>query len=381
MVNRENFFLFTPLLHEVATGGVSPSTVVEPIRGLLDCCLRELHVAEVDEINFDERVVTAGEAKLAYDYLVIALGATTNWYGVPGAEQHSFTLKTLADAVRLKNQFISQFEKAAAITDKSERKKLLRFVIVGGGPTGVELVTEMSDFFRGTFAKLYRHQQLADEVEIILVEAGETTLGKFGKKVGEASLRILANRQIDVKLKSNVARVSHQGVELDDGSAITSGTVIWVAGVKPNSFEVKGLVERDKRGRVLVNEMLQVPHYPEVFAIGDVALFRNQGADQPVPQLAQVASKQARGAAKNIARLISGQEARRFNYHHAGDLISLGHWMALAHIGGMFFTGRLAWWLWRTVYLFKLLSWHKKLKVAVDWAFDMFRPRDISKLS
>jgi NADH:ubiquinone reductase (H+-translocating) len=339
-----------------------------------------LHITEVEKINLPEREITTSQKKIAYDYLVLALGSTTNFLAVPGAVEHAFTLKSLTDARRLKKHLLSKFETADLITDSVRRKQMLRFVIVGGGATGVELAAEIADLFYGTVRQLYRDSPLLNDVSIVLIEQRQALLARMSPALGAASAKILNQKHIDVRFGLSVRQVSATAVELSSGEKLATETVIWVAGVKASEVALEGAVRKDATGRLVVEETLQLAGYSEVFAVGDVARFAVAEHNALLPATAQVAVRQAKIAARNITALVKGRRLKSFRYRHAGDLVSIGRWMAVADIRGLFFSGKFAWWLWRTVYLFKMLSWRKRLKVAVDWTWDLFMPRDISQI-
>jgi len=237
----------------------------------------------------------------------------------------------------------------------------------------------MAEFFYGTFAKLYRPGLVA-EAEIVLLEAGERLLPTLSQRFSEQSLAILERKGVTVRLNARVQKVTAEAVVLADDTKLLTATPVWVAGVKPAAVPFVQNVACDERGRLLVRETLQLRDYPQVFALGDVAAFTNSGEQATVPQLAQVATKQARAVAGNIAALLEGQKLEPYHYRHRGDLLSIGHWNALAKIQKVSFSGRFAWWVWRTIYLSKVLSWPKKFRVAVDWTINLFVPRDVSEL-
>ncbi len=379
LVNNKNYFLFTPLLHEVATGGVSRENVVEPLRKVLGCCLAKFYLADVTKIELKNRRIITTKGDCLYDYLVIAMGAITNFYDTPGAEEHSFTLKSLEDAVRLKNHFIKKFEEASTIADEEKLNTLLRFVVVGGGPTGVELAAEMAELFYETFGRYYGHHVFYPKVKITLLQSHEELLPHFPKKLREKSLEVLRNKKVEVRLGAKVKYVSDVFVELASGERIPTETVVWVAGVKPRMVVLDQDIEKSAGGRIVVNEFLQIKHWPEVFVTGDMAQFIMSDGKE-LPMLAQAASKEGVSVAENIRNMLLGKAPTPFFYRHSGDLISLGQWMAAAEIKSFFFWGRFAWWFWRTIYLFKLISFPKKVKVAMDWTLNLFMPRDISEL-
>lgn len=378
MVSRTNYFLFTPLLHEVATGSISAENIVEPIRKVLGCCLADLHATEVESISLEEKYVETLQGRIDYDYLVIGLGSTTNFFGVPGAEENCLTLKNLEDAQQIKNRCIDMCEQALQIDDPELRKKMLRLVVIGGGATGVELAAELIEFFHHTLEKYFCDQNIRQDAEIVLVHRESELLSMFPASLRKRSLKILQEKGIQVHLNAEVVRVDHDGVHLKDGSLIPTATPIWTAGVMPTPVRINPEV-KNIRGFLPVEEKLHMKNYPEVFVLGDLAGYIDPHTQKPLPALAQVAVKQAECVAKNIIQSIKGQPLNNFHYKHKGTMISLGQWMAAGEISKFSFSGHLAWWLWRTVYLSKLISWQKKLKVAGNWTLNLFSPRDISR--
>jgi NADH dehydrogenase len=373
LVNKKNYFLFTPLLHEFATGSVSLENLVEPIREIIRCCDYEFIHGEVKRIDLEKKIVELNENKIDYDYLVIALGSKTNFYNIPGAEENSFTLKSLDDAIRLRNHFIHMFE----IASKDKDEGLLTFVIVGGGATGVELAAEMSDYFYKTFSKFYP-KEVISKVKIILIERGNELIPQFSPKLRKIALEVLKKRNIKVILEKGVKEVGKDFIKLDDETIIKTKTVIWTAGVQPNLPEIIGNIEKDNKERLIVNEYLQVKNYENVFSIGDVCSYiQNQ---KPLPQLAQVAVRQAEFVAKNIFNLIKNKPLEKFVYKHQGDLISLGRFFAIGEIKNFTFSGFFTWILWRGVYLSKVISNKDKIKTFIDWLLDFFYPRDITEI-
>lgn len=379
LINPRNYFLFTPLLHEVATGGIAPENIVEPIRESLGCCADDFYLAHVERVNCKKKVITTTLGDIAYDYCVIATGSQTQYFGTPGAEQHTFSLKSLEDAMRLKNHCIRLFERVSKLRDASACQQLLRFVVIGGGPTGVELVSEMSDFFYRTLALLYRGSLCEPSVKIILVQKAHELLPQFPHALRAKSLATLKKKRIDVRLGCSVESVSKDAVVLSNGERLATATPVWVAGVKPALPRIDGIGD-SVGGRLAVNEYLQVRDTQNMFALGDCAAYLPHNASAPLPALAQVATKQAICVADNIVSLIRQRPLKAFEYHSAGTLISLGSWVAAGEIANMTFFGKFAWWFWRTIYLMKLLSFPKKMRVALDWTFDLFLPRDISEL-
>ena len=377
LIGEKNYFLFTPLLHEVATGGINPMNIVEPIRKIFGHCLKNFYLGKAEKINFKDKTVQVNEIVVSYDYLVIAPGAETNFFGTPGAKENCFTLKSIEDAIKIKSHATMQMEHASLVQDSIKRKEILKFVVVGGGPTGVELVAEMEELVRETFSHYYR-KEVVDDVSIVLVQRGGELVPQFGAKIRKKSLQVLQEKGIEVMLDSAVKEVGASYVIINDNTKIATDTVIWVGGIKPASLDFTEPINLSPDGKLIVNEHLQLENHKEVFAIGDMALFKDK--DSALPALAQVAEKEAKMVARNIKSLIDGTSLQSFSYHSSGNLMSLGQWMAVGEIGNFSFSGHLAWWFWRTVYLSKLISLRKKVRVAVDWTMNIFSPRDISRL-
>lgn len=376
IVNRSNYFLFTPLLHEVATGGISRENIVEPIRAVLGCCLDDFYHASITGISFRKKKILTSNGDIPYDRLVVALGCETNFFSVPGAEKHCFGLKDMPDAVRLKNHLIRQLELANTTVSLADRRRLLTFVVIGGGATGVELACELSDFLHGTLGAYYS-DELASLISIKLLHKGGELIPQFDPSLRKKSLAFLNKKRIDVRLQTEVARISKEGVVLVDGEVIATATPIWVAGVKPPTLDLDDRSAVQDDGKFLVTKALQSIVYRDVFALGDIAICKGTAC---FPQLAQVATRQAPIMAKNLLASIDGRTFVDYHYVNAGSLISLGGWVAAGKIGNRIVFGRFAWWLWRTVYLLKLHSFENQVKVALDWTFGLFTSRDSSEL-
>lgn len=386
LINKTNYFLFTPLLHEVATGNVEPAHIVEPLRKIVGCCLAQLHTANVESVSTKNQIVHTTDGDISYDYLVVALGARTNFFNTEGAEQHSFTLKSLNDAINLKNHFITTIEEASRLyhkKDLSEEEKhaqlseLLQFVVVGGGATGVELAAEMADFFFDTFSKYYK-KEVMQHVRITILQKADELLPHFPKSLREKSRKALIKKGVDVRFGVSAQKVTNHSVELSDGAVLPTKTVIWTAGVSatPLSFDVP---VGEERGRFFVEHDLSLKEHSNIFVVGDIAHLPDKKTGTPLPQLAQVATQQGGVVAKNIMNTMSGKKRKTFSYRHKGNLISLGEWMAAGEVGVVHVWGHIAWWLWRTIYLSKLISKQKRLRVTVDWTLNILQPRDVSQ--
>ncbi len=263
---------------------------------------------------------------------------------------------------------------------------MLKFVVVGGGATGVELAAELEEFTKESFYRFYP-KEIIDEISVVLIQGGPVLVPQFGPAISKKSLMVLQKKGVEIMLGSSVVEVNSSGILLDGGKTdrkeIFTENVIWVAGIKPALLKFDENIERSSDGRLVVNENLQIKNHTEIFALGDGALFlqkNKQNIESPLPALAQVAEKQSLVVAKNIKLLIDGKNPEKFIYKSSGSLLSLGQWMAVGRIFNLTFSGYFAWWVWRTVYLSKLISSRKKIRVAVDWTMNIFFPRDISQI-
>ena len=392
VINRTNYFLFTPLLHEVATGALGPASVAEPLREVFAHTGVAVIEAEVDSVDLDaQKLKIANHAAgrdshtIEYDYLVISTGAETNYYGIPGADRFGMPLKTLADAVAIRSRIIDAFEEAVLANSAEERKALLSFAVVGGGPTGVETAAELAEFVSGMTRRHYCKPECSadepgqcrfDEPSVSLINGGPEILQQFPPLLRTAAADRLRHEGVKLILNSAVASVSAKGIVLADGSTVPASVVVWAAGVKPIIPQFIGTQPQVVVGRLVASSDMRLAGQGRVFVLGDVA-----GLTPPVPFLAQAAIAQARVVATNLLASISQKPLKSFSYRSKGNMVSVGQRFAIAQSGKINISGLFAWWIWRTVYLFKFTSWRKRFRIVVDWTFDFFLPRDITKLS
>lgn len=400
VVNRTNYFLFTPLLHEVATGGLNPRSVAEPLREVFRGTGIHIVQGTVDSVDLAKKSVgiRAGEhmCEIDYDCLVIATGAESQYYGIPGADKLAYPLKDLADAARIRNRVIDVFEHAMLIDNKEERMKELSFAVVGGGPTGVETAAELAEFVSGMVERYYHDTECLpgdagschpEEPTITLVHTGKELLEMFKPSLREAAARRLMQNGVMLQLASVVSGVTRDGLALADGTNVQAKTVVWAAGVKPSIPHFEGGMPALYAGRLQVDGTFRLTGQDRVFAMGDVASYidsdnPNVGpkGPTPLPMLAQVAEAEAKTVAYNVLALIREKRLKEFHYHSKGSMVSVGEWFAIGEIFSMDLAGRFTWWLWRTVYLFKFASWQKRFRIMFEWTVQMFYPRDITKL-
>lgn len=383
LVDENNYLVFTSMLAEVVASSIDAKHVVIPIRE----CLRKASFKELEIKSIDlERKKVSGFHhrtcelfELSYDYLIIALGSMTGYHGVPGAEENSFALKNLSDAMILRSHVIDMFEYADLQTDPELRIKLLTFVVVGGGYTGIEVAAELNDFVESSqrFYKTIR----PDEVSVLVVDPGTRIMHEMSEGLADYGLNLLRKRGMKFLLQTRVKAVTPDRVEFEDGDFVDTKTPIWAAGTAPQPVVGKLPCAND-RGRIEVNEYMEVPDYPGVWALGDCAQIPDQRTGKPYPPTAQHATREGRRVAHNVAAAIKGKERGRkaFKYRAIGMLAPLGRRSAVAEILGLKFSGFIAWFMWRTIYLSKIPGWDRKFRVAIDWFFDMFLPRDIVQL-
>jgi NADH dehydrogenase len=377
LINRDNFFLFTPMLHEVAASDLDLTTIVNPVRKML----RRVHfvAGEVDHVDLDRKKVFVSHGfdhhphTFGFDLLVLGLGSVTNLYGIPGLSEHALTMKTLADAMRLRNHLIAHLEEAD--TECREVKEpLLTFVVAGGGFAGVETVAGINDFVRGAL-RSYPHLT-EDMVRVVLVHSGPVLLPELGEKLGAYTQQKLKERKVEIRLNTRVEELSGRGVRLSDKTTIPSNTLVWTAGTSPNPL-LETISCSKERGRMLVTESLELPGWPGVWALGDCAAVPDRRTGGFHPPTAQHGLRQAKVVAHNIVAALRGTEKKQFDYSSFAQLAAIGRRTGVARILGVNFSGFVAWWLWRTIYLSKLPRFEKKLRVAFDWTLDLIFSKDL----
>ena len=377
LVNRENFFLFTPMLHEVAASDLDLTTIVNPVRKML----RRVHffAGEVNQIDIEQRRVVVSHGfdhhhhTLEFDFLVLGLGSVTNHYGLPGLQEHALTMKSLGDAMRLRNHLIAHLEEADSDCCKL-KEPLLAFVVAGGGFAGVETVAGINDFVRGAL-RSYPHLT-EGMLRVVLVHPGPVILPELNEKLGAYAQRRLAGRKVEIRLNTRVEGFSGGAVQLSDGAAIHTSTLVWTAGTSPNPL-LETIPCAKERGRLLVTESLELQAWPGVWALGDCSAALDRETGRFYPPTAQHALRQGKLVAHNIIAAVRGTEKKRFRFSTIGQLAAIGRRTGVANILGINFSGFVAWWLWRTIYLSKLPRLEKKLRVAFDWTLDLIFAKDL----
>jgi NADH dehydrogenase len=377
LVSRDNFFLFTPMLHEVAASDLDITHIVSPLRQLLS--RTTIIIGDVESVDAERRLVriTHGfdphDHTLEYDHLVLALGSTTNFYGLPGLESHALTMKTLGDAMHLRNRVVATLEEAATEC-AAGADGLLTFVVAGGGFAGVETLAAVGDFIHE--ALRYYPRIARTSVRLVLVHSGDVILPELGRKLGAYAQANLLGRGFEIITGARVASVDSEGVTLGDGRRIPARLVVWTAGTSPHRL-IGELPCELKNGRLVVEDTLAVPNWPGLWALGDCAVVPDSRTGKPYPPTAQHALRQARILAENIVRDRRSQPLRPFTFRTLGQLAAIGRRTGVARIFGLNFSGFFAWWLWRTIYLGKLPRLEKKIRVGIDWTLDLVFAKDI----
>jgi NADH dehydrogenase len=394
MVSEDNFLLFTPMLPQVASGMIETRHIVLPIRTI--CKKTKFYEGRIKNIDPFGKLVNlwgTGDKRsvsIHYDFLVVALGSETNFFGMADVEKNSFTMKTLNDAVVLRNRIIDMLEQAENETNPILRKSFLNFVVAGGGFAGIETAGELMDLIldaRKHYPNIHK-----DDLKVIVIEALPMILPGFNEKLAEFAKQKLIERGIDIKLKTAITSFDGNEVttklldqnpkdSVDESKvdSIITKTLIWTAGVTPVSTIQRSMLKTD-RGKVIINDYLEVQDFPGVFAIGDCALFLNPETKRPYPPTAQIAEAQAKIAAKNLISLIKNSEKEKFEYHSKGQMAIIGKRSGIATFLGMNISGFWAWLIWRNVYLSKIPTFDKQVRVFLDWTIDLFFDRDISRL-
>jgi NADH:ubiquinone reductase (H+-translocating) len=369
LLDRHNYHVFQPLLYQVATAGLSPGDIASPIRWMLR---RQPYVrvllAEAREVDVARKVLRLDSGEMAYDYLVLATGAAHAYFGHDEWEKDAPGLKTLDDALRMRRRVLVAFEEAERVEDPQARRHLLTFVVVGGGPTGVELAGALAEISRHTLAHQFKSFDPAT-ARVILIEAGPRILTMYPEPLQKAALRSLARLGVEVRLSAPVTKVAPWGVEAG-GARVEAGTVLWAAGIAASGIARSLGAALDRTGRVVVEPDLSVPGHPEIFAIGDLAAMEQDG--KPLPGVAQVAIQMGRHAARMICRSAAGRSREPFHYRDYGNMATIGRAAAIADFGWLRLSGWPAWVAWLFLHIMKLVGFRNRLGVLLQWAWAYF---------
>lgn len=371
VVDKRNYHTFLPLLYQVAAAELEPGEIAHPVRGVFRKHKNvRFALAEARRIDAEAKVLHTSGPSIPYDYLVLCLGSETNFFGVPGAAEHCFGLKSLEEGIGLRNHIMRLFERASLTEDPAAQRRMLTFAVVGAGPTGVEYAGALSELIRGPLARDYPLLNLS-QARVVLVEAGKAVLAPFPPALRSYALNKLGRKGVEVHLGAQVARVEPGTLAFKDGSSLETETVVWAAGVRgPDAAGELGL-RTGPAGRVPVDESLRVPGLDRVFAVGDMAAF--PGPSGPLPMLAPVAMQQGRAAAESVLRLVAGRPLKPFRYRDKGSMATIGRAAAVAVFGPkVSLTGFAAWLSWLFVHLIMLIGFRNRLAVLINWAWDYF---------
>lgn len=357
LISKHNYFLFTPLLHEVATGGLNKNLITTPIREILKAKNIRIHIDEITNIDLTKNSITSTTNSYNYDYLVLATGSKTNYYNVSGAKENSIGLKELKDGEKVKNKILDLFE----------CKEKFTIAIVGGGPTGIELAVEIKQYV-DELEKIYNKQ--IKNVSINLITQDDALVKRYPKKIQKQTLNFVRGLGISVFLNSEVKKVGENTITYND-KRIESDLILWAAGVVPNIPNISSDVVKGDTGCLICDKYLRLHNYQNVYAGGDIV--------DGYPMLAQTATKHAKVIAQNIANHIQNKALVKENVKIVGTLLSLGQKNAVGQIFNFSLYGMWVWFLWRTVYLFKTPMFSKKVRIAVNWTLSLFTHRDSSR--
>ncbi len=382
LLNRDNYFVFQPLLADIISGTIETTHVVVPLRRMLPGV--EVEVGVVERIDTAARSVQlrrrrAGEAvTIAYDALIVALGSVTDFGAVPGMAEHAVGVRMLGDAFYLRNRALDMLEEARIEPDPARRDRLLTFVVVGGGSTGVEVAAELHDLLH-LAARSFHAADLRPRV--VLVHGGPLLLPALGERLGRYTTRKLRQAGLQLVLGQRLAQVLPDRVELDDGSSIEAATVVSTVGNAPHPALADLPTAHDERGWVTPDATFALAGLERVWALGDCASVRDPRTGRPMPATAQHAVREGPHAARNVLAALDGQAQTPFDYAQLGMLVSLGRFKGAGEILGLKVSGFLAWFLWRSYYLLRLPSWDRRIRVALDWTLELLLQRDIVEIS
>ncbi len=368
LVDRNNYHLFTPLLYQVASALLEPGEIARPVRQLIRPLRNaDFRQASITGVDFEGRRLLTDHGPIAYDYLVLATGAQSDYFGKPALAGKTMGLKQLDEGLRLRNRILSQFELSRWTTSPDERRSQMSFAIVGGGPTGVEMAGAISELIRLVLRKDYRDLDI-NEVRVVLIEAAPYVLGAFSPELREAARRSLVRKGIEVMLGAKVAEVTETAVRLDDGREVPSRTVVWTAGVRASDVGRLTGAQLVRQSRIKVDPTLQVPGHPVVFVIGDLA-GAEDGASM-LPMLIPVAMQEGKHVGATIAEMVAKGGASAFRYKDPGIMATIGRNSAVAELGWLHLSGFLGWLMWLGVHLINVISFRSRLVVLVNWAWD-----------
>ncbi|MDQ5826485.1 MAG: NAD(P)/FAD-dependent oxidoreductase [Chloroflexota bacterium] len=372
VLDCNNYHGFWPLLYQVATSAIESEAIAYPVRAILRKYRNmNFRMNAVTRVDLEKKVVHTEGRPVRYDYLILAAGSANNYFGNNALARHTFGLKDIDEAEHLRNRLLFCFERAAAETDPKKRQELMTFVVVGGGPTGVELSGAFSELINFVLKKDYPHLDVT-QARVILVEATDKVLSAFPDNLQRSAMKKLMSMGIELRMNSKVQSVESGLVTFEDGSTIQAGAVVWAAGVKGSELGNTLGVEQGKGGRLKIEPALHLPGHPEVFAVGDMAYLEGYKEGQAYPMVAQVAIQQGKHSAHNILEQAAGREMTPFKYFDQGSMATIGRRYAVLDAFGMRLSGRLAWFGWLFIHIIYLIGFRNRLIVLTNWAYNYF---------
>lgn len=375
LISDQNFVLFTPLLPQIASSHIDPRHIAQAIRDVRGSRRFRFLRSTVLSIDLQKRRVDTVDGPIEYDSLVIALGSRTNYFNTLGAREHTYDFKTLEDSVVLREHVLDLCEHADHVADPAERRRLLTIAVVGGGYTGVELLTDLQDFLFNYAARYYRGLT-RNSFRLVLIEATDGILRGIHPKLRAHAMKRLGREGIEMMYKSRVTRCFNDSIEINGTETLSVATVVWTAGVRAHELVEALPGPHDRAGRARVNEFLQLEGHPEIFIAGDSAVASDTGLREDPPQVAPVAIGHGNIAARNIAHRERGEPLETYRYVSQGMLVSLGARDAVVSVAGIQVHGYFAWLFWNAVHLYKLVSLKKQFQVFADWSLATIFPRD-----
>ena len=371
MIDRNNYYLFQPLLYQVAIAALVPSQVAFPLRTIFRNQKNlTFQMGEVTEIDLGARYVKLDGSVIAYDYLILAAGGRMNFFGVESAEKNALYIKDLKSALRTRNHLLAMFERASHEVDTEKRRAMLTFTIVGGGPTGVEVAGALAELISHVMRKEYPELDVR-EARVILLEAGGALIASYPDELRKATLKLLQKKNVEVMFNAKLTDFNGQRISLANGTQIEAKTLIWTAGVQAAEVVESLEAARAGSGRVRTEATLQLPNHSEVYIVGDAAYLEDENKN-PLPMLSTVAIQQGNVAADNIRRAIRGEAQRPFHYKDPGLLATIGRNAAVARIWGFSFSGFIAWLIWVGLHIYRIIGVRNRLVVLINWAWDYF---------
>jgi len=368
LIDKNNYHTFNPLLYQVGAAEIEPDQIAYPVRSVIRNKRNiDFLMSQVKEIKLKKKLVVTGKGEVKYDYLIIAPGSKTDYFGIKGAEKNSIPLKTLDDALSLRNHILTLFEKAVRCSDPDERKKCLTFVITGGGPTGVEFAGAFAELVNGPLKKDFSEIKLSD-IDIRLVDAGKRILPAYSEKSGNYAARKLEEKGVKIMLESEVTAIDKGIIRFKNGESLKSHTILWTAGVRGDELKCDVKIPARKDLRIAVDDTLRIQGFKEVFVCGDITYFEEGGV--PLPMNAPVATQQGEHAALSILKLIDGKQADSFVYSDRGSMVTIGRNSAITKIRGVEIRGFFAWVLWLFIHILYLIGFRNKIFVLISWFGD-----------